>query len=266
MDQNRSLLNSLFKFKPSSELCLFLTSKTGVKKTIYSLEEILTLLKNIIHQERLFDARNPSLIMCSEELEKTLNVRHLHVSEIRNCVLKHLVKIDNEAFISRYYRDIGQPDPNNGLNNPRPASAEVRSLIHKANMSTNMVIDKKAQFTCKPKFLLVLRSLAEVDNNKTVFSYEEVTNLISIYILNNRQKFFDKRNVKIAFVENDLLGEAFDLSAFHRCQLTNLIRKQIIPISPDTDKAVVMTSGSPGCMITIRERPATQAIVSESQN
>ena len=53
-------------------------------------------------------------------------------------------------------------------------SAAAQRLIHTANISTNVVLDKKAKFTCKPKFLLVLRTMPDVDKNKTVFTYEEV--------------------------------------------------------------------------------------------
>ena len=53
-------------------------------------------------------------------------------------------------------------------------SAAAQRLIHTANISTNAVLDKKARFTCKPKFLLVLQTMPEVDKNKTVFTYEEV--------------------------------------------------------------------------------------------
>ena len=53
-------------------------------------------------------------------------------------------------------------------------SATTQRLIHTANISTNVVLDKKALFTCKPKFLLVLRTLPDVDKDKTVFTYEEV--------------------------------------------------------------------------------------------
>ena len=53
-------------------------------------------------------------------------------------------------------------------------SDDAQSLVHTANIYTNVVLDKKAKFTCKPKFLLVLRTMPDVDKNKTVFTYEEV--------------------------------------------------------------------------------------------
>ena len=40
IEQNRSLLNSVFKFKPSSKLYYFVTSKGGVNKTLFTLAEV----------------------------------------------------------------------------------------------------------------------------------------------------------------------------------------------------------------------------------
>ena len=57
-------------------------------------------------------------------------------------------------------------------------------------------------------------------------------------------------------VEDDPLGEAFNVKAFHRCQVNSLLRGQLIPVEPDyVDTAVVIPSSSPGCGANIVERP-----------
>ena len=101
VELNRSLLNSLFKFKPESKLYPFIAKKTNQDKTIYTLAEVsqedkqdqmkitteslqvLTHLKDIIRGEKLFDLQNPSIIICSNELEEAINMKALHVTEIR---------------------------------------------------------------------------------------------------------------------------------------------------------------------------------------
>ena len=42
-------------------------------------------------------------------------------------------------------------------------------------MAAQTYIDKKALFTLKPKFLIVVRSLPNTDPKQTIFSYEEVS-------------------------------------------------------------------------------------------
>ena len=64
---NKNIINSMFKFKPFSKLKEFIAERTKVRKTYYTLAEILTILKNIIRSERMFDSRNPSMILCSPE-------------------------------------------------------------------------------------------------------------------------------------------------------------------------------------------------------
>ena len=101
VELNRSLLNSLFKFKPDSKLQPFIARKTNQDKTIYTLAEVsqeveqsqtnvsiecfqvLTHLKDIIRGEKLFDLQNPSIIICYNELEEAINMKALHVTEIR---------------------------------------------------------------------------------------------------------------------------------------------------------------------------------------
>ena len=50
-----------------------------------------------------------------------------------------------------------------------------------------------------------------VDNSKVLFTYKEVTSHLSQYILDSKDRFFDDRNIKIAHVEQDILGIAFNV-------------------------------------------------------
>ena len=113
----------------------------------------------------------------------------------------------------------------------------------------------------------MLQTLPEVEKDKKIFSFGEITRLFSTYILRNKQRFIDARNIKVAIVKYDLLGEAFGVSAFHRSQVNNLIRGQIIPVTPSsTEKTVTTSSGTPGCMVTIRNMPVAKTNVSGKQN
>ena len=80
--------------------------------------------------------------------------------------------------------------------------------------------------------------------------------LLSTYILTNKTRFFDPRNIKLAIVKDDPLGEAFGVRAFHRCQVNSLLRSQLIPYDPECpEKAVVTTTSTPGASADITERP-----------
>jgi len=234
IEQHRSLLNSIFKFKPTSLLHSFITIKTGVNKSLFTLAEILTILKDTIRGEGLYDEKNPAIILCSGDLEEALNMKALHVTEIRDLVLSHLIMLENDEFLKEHCDSVTfAPAPNYISSNQNSVSTTGR-LMQTANTSTYVVTDKRAKFTCKPLFLAVLRTLPETDKNKLVFTYEEVAILLSTYILKHKNRLFDPRNIKLALVKGDLLGEAFGVSAFHRCQVNNFLRDQLIPYNPAT--------------------------------
>ena len=243
VELNKNLLNTLFKFNPLSKLKCFLVSKTGVEKTYYSLAEILTILKNIIKGEGMFDHANPSVIICSPELERALNMKALHVTEIRDLVLSQITKVPDQSL--RKTTNISRTNLNFKVkreSNQQTQQQHSSRITRTANISTAIFTDKKAKFTLKPKFLKVVRLVPGINNTQTVFSYEEVTLLLSKYILARKKEIFDPRNIKLALVGNDPLGDAFGVKAFHRCQVNNLLRSQLIPVNSDypPDVAIVI--------------------------
>lgn len=266
---NRSLLKTLFKFKTNSPLEPFINSNANNKKTIYSLEEVLIILKNAIRGERLFDPKNPSVIICSKPLEQALKMKALHVTEIRDLVLKQLERVPTQIIENVNNLPIRcnsttssiQPTSiiSNNVNNiTEPSANEVPQVVRTAAIASSVYTNKNSRFRLKPDFLKVVRlvpNLSPEDKIKTIFSYEEVTLLLSKYILSRKHQIFDPRNIKLAIVTNDPLGVAFGVKAFHRCQVNSLLRSQLIPIedSCNPDNLVVDTTSSPGVGVVAGE-------------
>jgi len=285
VELNKNLLNTLFKFNPLSKLKRFLVNKTGVEKTYYSLAEILTILKNIIRGEGMFDHANPSVIICSTDLERALNMKALHVTEIRDLVLSQITKVPDQSLREKFTQQIPNcgrttinvsrtnlnlEAPRDSQPQPQPQPQPPR-IIRTANISTAIYTDKNAKFTLKPKFLKVVQLVPGTDLKQTIFSYEEVTLLLSKYILSRKDDIFDPRNIKLALVANDPIGDAFGVKAFHRCQVNNLLRSQLIPVNPDCppDLAVVtQNNGSPGVNVLVTEKhvPIVSARSAGTQN
>ena len=82
----------------------FVTRKTGVEKIYYTLAKILTILKEVIRGEQLFDPDNQLVILCSTDLEEALDIKALHVTEIRNLILAHITKVPDQ-HLRKDYRD-----------------------------------------------------------------------------------------------------------------------------------------------------------------
>ena len=103
------------------------------------------------------------------------------------------------------------------LEAPRDSQPQPPRIIRTANISPAIYTDKNAKFTLKPKFLKVVQLVPGTDLKQTIFSYEEVTLLLS------KDDIFDPRSIKLAIVANDPIGDAFGVKAFHRCQVKYVI-------------------------------------------
>ena len=179
----------------------------------------------------MFDPANPSVILCSEDLEEALNMRAFHVTEIRDLVLSHITKVPDQSLRKKFTQqvDICRANTTNvtgsNLNNgvSRDTSAAPPRIIRTANISAAVFTDRNAKFTLKPKFLKVVQTVPGTDRQRTVFTYEEITLLLSKYILSRKDEIFDPRNIKLALVGKDPIGDAFGVKAFHRCQVNNLL-------------------------------------------
>ena len=196
---------ALVKFKTNSTLEQFLLQKTGNKEKAFTFKQILIVLKNVIRSEELYDPRNPSVVLCSQELERTLNMRALHVSELPNLVIS---QIENTEEIKYPGLLIFKNSPSN----------QTKRFYGNPNV----------KFGLQPDFMPILRTVEGCDQTKTIFSYKEILGLLSRYICSKRETIVDPRNVKMALVENDPLGKVFKVKAFHRCQVLTLLDQQLV--------------------------------------
>ena len=71
----------------------YIKKKLGSVEPRYTLREVLTILKNIISDEEMFDMHNPAIILCDQELGEALNRETLNVTEIRALVYSQLERL-----------------------------------------------------------------------------------------------------------------------------------------------------------------------------
>ena len=245
MELNHNLLHTMFQFKPLSRLNNFLISKTGVNKPFYSLLEILIIFRDVIKMESMFDPNNVSVILCSSELKDTLNVKAFHLSHLKGLISTHVTNLQDQNLDDKV--------TNHSYNKFLDADLTPNTIIRHASLSISSLTHKDARCTLQPSFLKVIQSVNGTDSGKTVFSYSEVTTLLSMYILSSKDHLFDHRNTELALVDGDALGSAFGLMGFHRSQLTKLVKSQLISVDNDSppDVTVVTSSCSPGLTVRV---------------
>ena len=165
------------------------------------------------------------MILCDVFLEDALEVKAVHVSEVRDFIMKQLPLIEEEE-------KTGECNcPSHGVTEtfhlPSWGSPSANAVI--ARVSMNQDFDVEGKYLVKPEFLKVLHSIKGVNPEQRVFQYTELTELLSKYILSKKDLLFDGRNIRVAVVENDDLGKAFGVKAFARCQVPSLLRAQLTP-------------------------------------
>jgi len=237
----------------------------GFSKSTTTLHKVLQALKDIISSEVLYDTTNPSIILCDFALENALNVRALHLTEIRNQVLLQLtlqlklqnilraqpnilgvpvdhqenipvdhqqnIPVDHQQNIPVDHQQNIQVQPNiqNILIQVQPNIQNILiQLQNKSNQIINQLNLNPKKYNIKPDFYKVLQKLPNLSTPP--YTYNDLCKYLSQYILNNKKRFFDDRNIKVALVFNDELGKAFGVQAFHRTQVTNLLRKQLVNV------------------------------------
>ena len=196
--------NMIVAFKTDSELKKYIQQKTNITKTFFTLGEIIATLRIIIKLEKQYDERNPALIICSEGLRLALKRRALHSKDLQTAITSHL------AFNHEYLGEVGEP------NSPKSK-----------NFATHICTNKKAQFKLKKPFLGLIQSTSRFNQNRTVFTYEEICALVCRYIKDRKDKFFHDKDIKICWVQDDLLGTCFNVKAFHYVQLGVMIYSQL---------------------------------------
>ena len=224
MSTNSSRTHTIYtlprRFKSDAKLHLFLAAKVPnlikIGKVDYTLWTVLKAMRTVISTELLYDAHNTTIILCNQELEEALGMKALHVSEAKQVILLQMEESQPELYTSLTENFSMETASNNIAGEQQHHSNEVR-------------FEANNRFYVKPHFLRVLRKVAAVDKSQILFTYKEVTSYLSQYILDNKDRFFDDRNIKIAHVEQDILGIAFNVKAFHRTQVTTLLRNQLIP-------------------------------------
>lgn len=195
----------------------------------YTLCELMLALKDVVTNKKLFDPENPTIIICDDNLEDALDVKAFHVSETRFYLERQLEVIQQniiEPNASPATTQTTLPTPDSLFLLPSWASPTATAVVARLYADANF--DITAKYTAKPDFLKVLHSVSGVDPTCRVFFYTEITGLLSKYIMANKEKLFRSRNIKVCYVEDDLLGKAFGVRAFARNQVTSLLRSQLI--------------------------------------
>lgn len=266
LEDHREQLNNFYTFKFDSALYKYIQEEKIEMPIYFTLSNLLTSVHNHVFGKTQAADTNPPFFLCDEEIEK-LPLKQLIKTQINrisdplqtiltNATNKYkkrenaeLCYDDDDAMAPSPKKvKINQEmeaDPNSDSDSEHPnsdsdsstcGSLETTILHTKYTRAAGLAFIKKKPDFLNPKALFYLSTALEValkklpnfPENCHFFTYDEICSMVSQYILMQKEKIFDERNILVAVVKEDPLGTAFGVDAFHRCQVTSLLRKQII--------------------------------------
>ena len=191
---NKSLLESTIELGENVKNYL---SSENISQDIKTFGQMLTCFKEIIMKKKLYYASNPRIIKPDQNLELLVNQKALSVDQFRDALLQEvkITKTDSSG---------------------RVKITNIAELVFKP---------KDEKFRIKPK----LRKLITGSSDDCVLSYTQICSLLSKYIIERREELFDSRNIWVVVCQNHPLGLALESEAFHRREVQELLRNQLIP-------------------------------------
>ncbi len=229
--------NELVTFNPQSPLLGYLRGKGLVIPEILPMKQILLFLKDIISSERLYDPKNAAIILCDSDLTIALGMPALHLTEIRSAIEKQVTARHYAQELSARWRR--QLRALLSVRSVVPQIAVVAPGNTAVSAAAAKVPDAAAAAKVPDAAAAGRRLCSITDGLREVFmdvdgyvfkdryTYSEITAMLSRYIVMNRERFFDERNIKICMVRDDKLGRLFDVTAFHRNQVVGLLQAHI---------------------------------------
>lgn len=222
-----------YTFKQGAPLQSYLAKRKNFSRIQFTLGKLLTVLRIIICEEKLYDARNPAVIICSTELEKVLRIKAFHVKETIDIVKKQLI-LQPKLVVTFSFKNLLKRQfqrnvcVNIQLHYKTHCTAE--NFAYKNIIQLQIKSPKLNEtFKITPNLYNVLATVPNFDHSQSIFTFKQISDLFVKYILFNHQTITHRSNPNILFLESNPLGAVFEMKCLHSsqklwCLLKHLIR------------------------------------------
>ena len=193
-------------FLPNSSIKRWMIQR-GYPSNIFRLEHCFRYFMNELESGEHWDQTNGCMLICDTELEEVLNRNLVHYQNLRPIFM---TQVTYAKFITPF------------------AVIEQRYPSWRFHVQPNL-------YTCIQAYIedhrdpLIPEELLAIEGNKKEFTYREIVFSIVEHIKANRDEFCDARDPAVVDCTTTVLGDALKVNTFHRCQLAELISKQIVP-------------------------------------
>jgi hypothetical protein len=205
---NKDDLQAVFKFKKNTPLHEYLKiKKPYVGWIAFTLCSLLNTILSICNKEKRYDPNNKKIVICGHQLTHALNTPAFHTKQLKAYVVKQIQYLAPPQHLPLFK-----------YNTKLIVSPKVPSL------PPNLL---PIHCTLSKALKKVLSTLPNYPHQQSTLPYHQICNLMSHYILTHQHRIIDQRNIYICLVKKDPLGKILNVKAFHRSQLTHLMKKHI---------------------------------------
>ena len=218
-------------FKRYSPLKDYLNEKfpkiVNDKNQTYTLLEILQLIETIVTKEKLYDDRNPCIIICDEDLSKALKVKCTITSDVQFHVSKQLLISCCKKCHIQIMKKQARITDRKIIHPPRWASYTSTAIIaarntkdEKPNGELRQIYPNLREFIIKYK---------KIPEDTELFNEIDIRRTIMKYIRDDEDRILINNDSSIAVIKNTPLEKALGVNAFDLHQLASLVQHQTMP-------------------------------------
>ena len=198
---------------------------------IITLRIILLLLRNMIAKEQLFDKSNVSIIHCNDKLEGILNMKTLHVSQIKIAVLRStIILVQPSRLLQMLISDTPLGNTTHSYAEPIYYTEKITKRNNFNMQDTNGSI--KVNIVNSTSLYFVNEAVRNLLNlPSTALTFEFVKEALAHYISANNALRIDHRNPHVLYIKEDLLGSLFEVDLIFIGQIDEFLCRHLTYIS-----------------------------------
>ena len=241
---------SLFKLKKGSRLEKKFLSQHNMSSPHVSLDTLRTFLERKISTQRLFDKRNPDIIIADEELKELFQTKAfirqiLSRKILQQADLESATNNQSEAFLAEFNRtEVSAPanhfDEDTLKEQDFICSDKLEKFLRANCTCTEWIINPITGTPLHPLGNCAYCSMKEQQTNLTSSTetlkkekrpFGAILEVIENHLTRSTH-FFEGADQGIAIIKGHLLEAILDVEALHLSQLSRLLQRQVIPFVP----------------------------------
>ena len=208
------------ELKYGSQFYYYYCKQRGRIENDHNLDNIMQTVMDHIKAEKMYDPRNPSIAILGEPLETLLNVKYCAYSDLLKFVKRHFrgqfPEIDfNKKSNRTYMVDFSDTD--------ETIRVYKKHVLEDFNLSDMFVPSKELRE-------VMLSIETRLDPNQEAFHLKDIFLTVKQYLLVNKTRLYDVRNMNVAIIKGELLEKAFKCMCFGSSQLPRLVLSEVEPV------------------------------------